>query len=381
MPAFARCQIVDQTAVGIYHCVNRCVRRAFLCGEDALTGRSFEHRRSWIRQRLEELAGLFAVDVLGFSVMANHLHVILRIRPDLAEQWDDAAVARRWWRLFPRRRDERGEPAEPEPHELQALLADPVALAELRRRLASLSWLMRAISEPIARRANREDRCTGRFWEGRFKCQALLDDAALLACSMYVDLNPIRAGVAATPETSEFTGAFERIAARQADGTAAVCDGSISAHAISTVAEAGAEVKTSGAPSPAERTRAADGWLSPIPVQEPVHVGRTPTPSGDAFSRRASDRGFLPMLLDEYLQLLDWTGRQLRQGKSGTIPANLSPILERLSVNATHWSDTVAQFGRWFHRAAGSAASLRRFAQRHGRRWLHGMSRSRLAFE
>jgi REP element-mobilizing transposase RayT len=367
MPAYARCQIVEPAAVGIYHCINRCVRRAFLCGQDPLTGRSFEHRRAWIRQRLETLAGLFAVDVLGFTVMANHLHLVLRIRPDVADRWDGDTIARRWWQLFPQRRDEHGEPAMPEPHELRAVMADPFLLAERRRRLASLSWFMRCLSEPIARRANREDGCTGRFWEGRFKSQALLDEAALLACSIYVDLNPIRAGIAATPEASQFTGAFERIAARQAER----------ADAVSDVPPHGTDLPSH--PLTARR----DGWLSPIPLAGLALPGDDPKNtegSSSVFPRRASERGFLPLLLDDYLQLLDWTGRQLRRDKSGAIPARLAPILQRLHVSAEHWSDTVAQFGRWFHRAVGSAASLRRFAERRGRRWLHGLSRSRLAF-
>jgi REP element-mobilizing transposase RayT len=87
MPAFARSRIVEADAVGIYPCVNRCVRRAILCGRDTHSGRSFEHRRTWIQQRLETLAGLFAVEVLGFAVLANHLHLVLRIRPDLAQTW------------------------------------------------------------------------------------------------------------------------------------------------------------------------------------------------------------------------------------------------------------------------------------------------------
>ncbi len=292
MPAYARCQIVEPAAVGIYHCINRCVRRAFLCGQDPLTGRSFEHRRTWIRQRLETLAGLFAVDVLGFTVMANHLHLVLRIRPDLADRWDDETIARRWWQLFPQRRDEDGDPATPEPHELRALRADPMLLAERRGRLASLSWFMRCLSEPIARRANREDGCTGRFWEGRFKCQALLDEAAVLACSIYVDLNPIRAGIAATPEVSEFTGAFERIAARQA--------------------ERAARVEPCVPPSRTDLPRRPltsprDGWLSPLPLAAPALPMDNSGAACCELPRRASDRGFLPLLLDDYLQLLDWT--------------------------------------------------------------------------
>jgi len=160
MPAYARRQIVDETEVGIDHCVSRCVRRAFLCGQDALTGRNFDHRKDWIQSRLEELAGIFAVDVLGFSVITNHIHLLLRNRPDLS----DEEIALRWWRLHPSRRNEDGSPAEPGPQEIAGLLADTNALAEHRRRLSSISWLMRSLSEPIARRANREDHVTGRFW-------------------------------------------------------------------------------------------------------------------------------------------------------------------------------------------------------------------------
>ena len=101
MPAFARNMIFDAAAVGAYHCIARCVRRAFLCGVDRASGRNFEHRRDWLRQRLELLAGVFGLDVLGFSVMANHLHVVLRNRPDVVAGWSDDEVARRWWRLVP----------------------------------------------------------------------------------------------------------------------------------------------------------------------------------------------------------------------------------------------------------------------------------------
>lgn len=119
-----------------------------------------------------------ALDICGFSVMGNHLNVVVRTRPDLAAAWSDEEVARRWWRLFPKRRDEQGQAAEPEEHELRMLLADADVLTERRRRLSSLSWFMRCLSwfmrclsEPIARRANKEDGVSGRFFEGRFKCK------------------------------------------------------------------------------------------------------------------------------------------------------------------------------------------------------------------
>jgi len=363
MPAHARKEIVDESAVAVFHCVSRCVRRAFLCGTDPYTGRSFEHRKPWIRDRMRELAAIFAVDVLGFSVMSNHLHLLLRTRPDIAEAWSDEDVARRWWRLHPWRREEDGSPAEPEPCELAAIQADAERLALLRRRLASLSWFMGSLCEPIARRANREDQATGRFWEGRFKSQAIIDETALLACSIYVDLNPIRAGLAETPETSPFTAAFDRIAARQ-------------------------EVPADTA-SPAPRTgyvgdrappleAAPDAWLSPVADEDVPLESRQPSAIGSA--RRASDRGFLPMTLDEYLELLDWTGRQVRRDKRGAIPQHLLPILRRLQVNTDVWVDTIERFGRSFRRAAGRVSSLAAFAAARGKRWFQGMAASKLAF-
>lgn len=362
MPAYARRQIVDETEVGIYHCVSRCVRRAFLCGQDGHSGRNFDHRKLWIQSRLEELAAIFAVDVLGFSVMSNHLHLLLRNRPDVAAAWSQEEVALRWWRLHPLRRNDDGTPADPEPHEIAFLMADREALEKRRGRLSSISWWMRSLCEPIARRANREDRVTGRFWEGRFKSQAILDESALLACSMYIDLNPIRARIAETPETSQFTAAFERIAARQA-------------------AEATVSIV---APPSGKAPR--DAWLSPLPDSD-----LSPRCDGDAapmaranqtlpLAHRASNRGFLPLSLDDYLALLDWTGRQLRSDKRGTIPAELLPILERLSINAETWLETVSCFGRWFHRAVGRISSMAARASRSGKFWFQGLRHSRLAF-
>jgi REP element-mobilizing transposase RayT len=152
------------------------------------------------------------MDVLGFSVMSNHLHAILRNRPDVVKTWSDEEVARRWWNLFPSRRNKDGSPAEPAETDLKSLMADARVLAELRARLSSVSWFMRCTSEVIARLANAEEECTGRFWEGRFKATVLADESAIAACMVYVDLNLVRAGLAETPEQSDFTSAQERIA-------------------------------------------------------------------------------------------------------------------------------------------------------------------------
>jgi hypothetical protein len=270
---------------------------------------------------------------------------------------------------------------------------------------------MRSLAEPLARLANREDDCSGRFWEGRFKCQALLDEAAVLACSVYVDLNPIRAGVAATPEDSQYTSAYERIAARQAEP---VPDARTLAAAAHATVPAPSPPAASTALSYDAASEGAAGWLAPIAdddarqaraararaarvveadpqpdlsgagsaaAQQATVAPRPPVSRG----RRASDRGFLPLELDDYLRLLDWTGRQLRRdcrraGHGGVIPDHLAPILTRLAIRPEGWLDLVTGFGRWFHRAAGRVGALRERAARRGRRWLHGLEASRAAF-
>ncbi len=199
--------------------------------------------------------------------------------------------------------------------------------------------------EPIARRANREDGVTGRFWEGRFKSQAVLDESAALACSIYVDLNPIRAGIAATPESSEYTAAYERIAARQ----------------VRAAAQAATQKSAQSDPPRAVAPLHRDDWLSPIPDQDVC-----PASQRMHSRRRASDRGFLPLGLDEYLALLDWTGRQVRVDKTGVIPRDLRPILERLSINAESWVESILAFGRRFHRVIGRTASIAAPAQKTG---------------
>ncbi len=207
--ALPRKKYVKEGKEGVYHCFTRCVRRAFLCGYDTLTQRDFSHRKTWLVDRLRHLAAIFAIDVCAYAVMETHYHTILRTRPDILATWSDSDVALRWLTLFPLK-DAAVPPAD---LQIRALADCPERIAELRKRLGSLSWFMGRLNEFIARAANKEDSVKGRFWESRFKCQNLLDDAAIAACMVYVDLNPIRASLAASPEESNFTSIQERIRA------------------------------------------------------------------------------------------------------------------------------------------------------------------------
>ena len=168
-----------------YHCVSRCVRRAFLCGQDELTGQSYEHRRGWIEDKILSLAAIFAIDVCAYAVMSNHTHLVLHVNTEKANSWSIREVLERWHRLhkgsqFTEKYLENKEMAEFE------LVSVYESGEKYRERLTDISWFMRELNEPIARMANNEDKCTGRFWEGRFKSQALLDEAALVSCMAYV---------------------------------------------------------------------------------------------------------------------------------------------------------------------------------------------------
>lgn len=180
--AIPRSHLIPPGSEGRYHCIQRCVRRAFLCGVDRYTGRSFEHRKGWIEERLHRLSECFAIAIHAYAIMSNHLHIVIQVIPELIETWSDGDIAARWLRLFPSANDDDID------LKRKRMLADPARLSVIRSRLSNLSWFMRCLAEPIARRANREDDCKGRFWEGRYKCQVLCDERALLAAMAYVDL-------------------------------------------------------------------------------------------------------------------------------------------------------------------------------------------------
>ncbi|MEM9645925.1 MAG: hypothetical protein AAF989_13120 [Planctomycetota bacterium] len=331
MPRQPRHLVVDHEQVQIFHATQRCVRQAYLCGRDRVSGESFDHRRGWIRERMELLSSIFGIDCLTYTVLSNHLHVVLRTRPDVVNEWSDQDVARRWLKLFPIRKKEDGSAEEPTSSELEQITSQPDMLAERRRRLLDISWWMRCLAENIARRANKEDDRKGRFWEGRFRLQSILDEAGLLACSAYVDLNPIRASIANTPESSDYTGAKDRIDDLQESDVRP----QPSAHAWERSPQ-----------------RQRSGWMSPIEIDS---RNDTPGPSLDDSGRRASAKGFLCISMPHYIQLLDWTGRQLRDNKAGAIPGHLAPILARLGIDGPHLVRRRASIRSCFQKSCGNS--------------------------
>ena len=205
---YARAHLVDPKG-GVYHVCSRCVRRAWLCGVDRETGFDFDHRRAWLEERILALAEIFSIDLYGYAVMSNHYHIVLCVDASRTSTWSDEDILAKWEVLCPSYSKQKKEFREI--HKTM-LLKDAERIAVLRQRLSSLSWFMRFINEPLARLANKEDDCKGRFWEGRFKSQQLLDENAVLAAMVYVDLNPIRAGIANDVTEAKYTSLQKRLA-------------------------------------------------------------------------------------------------------------------------------------------------------------------------
>jgi putative transposase len=321
----ARRELVSLEDTPYYHCTTRCVRRAFLCGTDYSTGNCFEHRRGWISRRIKELAAVFAIDVAAYAVMSNHYHVVVRVNREAAETLTRDEVIERWHRLF------KGPPlvqrycAGQLLSEVEFDVVNAI-VEEWRSRLIDISWFMRCLNEHIARKANAEDGCKGRFWESRFATQALLDETALIACMAYVDLNPIRAGLVDMPEKSDYTSLQERLG---------------------------------------------------ITLDEPRREEEVALPQAKlmAFAGSFSEdtpADVIPHTFPDYLDLVDWTGRLVRTDKRGSIPTELPPILHRLNIEPQQWLKVANGLERHFFYAIGPVASLSEYCQRLNKRWLHG---------
>ena len=314
-----RSRLVDLNVTRYYHCISRCVRKAFLCGD------GFEHRKLWVEKRIELLAGNFAVSVCGFSVMGNHLHVLVRIDPGVAAAWSNEEVVRRWLAVHP---PNAGGSSSPKMLRLliKTLAKDDALVAVYRQRLHDLGWFMKSLKEPLARMSNKEDNCTGTFWESRYKSIAILDEEALLATCAYIDLNPVAAGISATPEASRHTSVRQRVQHVKSKGKLqklkAAVDGSVAGSRAAGRVE-------------------QDHWLCPL---DDFSARNTSEKTG---AKGATREGMLDgFSLGSYLLLIDYTSRLCRNGKA-RVSQNVASILDRLGTSAELWTHRLKTlFGR-----------------------------------
>lgn len=257
---------------------------------------------------------MFSIEIAAFAVLSNHYHVVLRVDTEFTKSWSQEETIRRWHKVyngtFLSQRFSAGHTLSNA--ERSVLKRDA---AVWKGRLISISWFMRALNEPIARAANNEDNCTGKFFESRFKSQALLDEKAVLAAMAYVDLNPIRAQLAKTPEDSDFTSIKTRI-----DDL---------------------------------KTKTPDAFLAPFTGDEKDIVT-----SG------------VPCHLLDYIELVDWTGRAIRDDERGNIENSFPHILRRLGLEAADWlmfaTEVESLFGNW----VGSPSQLSIASENVGQQWI-----------
>lgn len=319
-----------------YHVVSRCVRRAYLCGVDHISGESYEHRRDWLAQRIKQLAAIFTIDIAAYSIMHNHYHIVVRVDNERVSALSTLDVLQRWSQLYSGPLIIRRYLSDQREQMSQGELLQVDKLADsYRQRLCDLSWFMKNLNEFIARKANAEENVRGHFWESRYKCQALLDEPALLAAMAYVDLNPIRAAIAETPEQSEYTSVK---------------------HRVDEIGKLTAESAEQQAPPilPA-------ALLLPFDPTESFHAS-------------------IPFAFDDYLELVDTVGRAIHPGKRGSIPTTTPVILKRLGINLSSFIEHSDQFLKRFGNHVGTPAKLIDLAAARNVRYLRGSTKSRALF-
>lgn len=358
----ARYQQVSIQDTPYYHCISRCVRRAYLCGDDPVTGRNFDHRKQWLVTRIKQLASHFAIDICAYAVMSNHYHLVLHVNNAQAESWSDADIMQRWREVFPRN----GVLVETLLKNQSSRAARKSLQQNLdlwRERLRDISWFMRCLNETIARQSNREDECSGRFWEGRFKSQALLDEKALVTCMAYVDLNPIRARATDSLENSDFTSIQERLIQ----------------HAKKSKHRSYRQHRL--------LTRRASNHL----------IGRQSSRQAQLMPlENLADvkHSFLPIDQQSYFDLLEVTCKslQLERAEQGNYLNSVTAkqfLLQGLGIQVEAWLEGVTAFHKFYGVAAGSESSLIDFQAsrirsgvklKHPQKWIRGRNSARHLF-
>lgn len=346
MPRTNRDQVFDPFNVGTYHVFNRTTRKLHLLGVDPTSGRDLSHRKKLIVAKLRALSRYFCIDVFAYAVLSNHFHLVVRNRPDTVEKLSDADVARRWLSICSTHRNKSGESLPPTEAQVTAALGDANKIAVWRLRLSNPSWLMKMACQYIATRCNKEDGCSGKFFAERFKMVALLDEAAVIACMAYVDLNPIRAGIAGNLEEYETVSIRERL--ETLDGSKIV-----------------PEQWLVRLPRRQEFNEQTNAYVIDQPSRDDAGVGAVDSP--DVSSLLIG----MEMSLEDYVDMLHWLA--LKSGRVNIDHPNGSDGTHSCSSNQkidrSKFADAVNEIEQHFYAAVDGSISLARETRRRAQRW------------
>ncbi|MDA0658796.1 MAG: hypothetical protein O3C60_08110 [Planctomycetota bacterium] len=348
----------DPHVVGIYHCMTRCVRQLFLLESDEKADRENAGRWDFCEFRLAYLAGLFAIDVLDFALLSNHIHTLLRNRPDVVSAWSDREVARRWFKLHPSEVPSKEKNHVLTEQDIDQAAADKELMAHARRELSSLSHFQKCLLEPIAKEFNRRDKKKGHFVAERFRCRRIDCDGGLLLCSVYIALNPFRAGLGDTLQEHPYS-------------------------------------------SYSRRFRGEANWLSPLFLDERAiaydqvaemtegeeGVQRLVAQANVLPSPRCSEKGTLPLRWSEYQEITDWTaehiGTRRRLGQREqevTVPERIEDLLQSLGIDPKYWLDTIDRYAEMFHNFVAMPSQMETIARRLKRKYVKGTRACRTCF-
>jgi len=324
----ARKNIIDSEIPGFYHCTNRCVRRTFLCGIDELTGNNYSHRKDWLEARMFDLCKLFSVEIYAYAIMDNHYHIVLHLDPLEPLNWRKEEVAEKWLSAFNTSED----PKLAKQRELkkQAIIADKTKIKLYRERLGSLSWFMKCLNEPLAKQANKEDMCTGSFWQGRYSSQALLDEAAVFSCMAYVDLNPVRARITGKLDQSNHTSIKKRLSE------------------VQQIDSADVQLKSNQAITA----------ISNQVISKPLSISTK-----------------------NYIALVEWTGKNIIYPNKAAMPKNIQCSLKSLNLQHHHWLKQLENFEQHYCHVVGPVELIKEKAKQLKLRCMKGVSAARLLYE
>lgn len=391
-----RGSLIDSNEVNIVHTVAKTSRNLFLLGTDPVSKIDKSHRKDWILDIMIFQSSLMAVDVLAFSLMSNHVHQILRNRPDVAKIWSNDEVARRWLTLCPksRKREKIGKfvhyiPIPPTSSQIDELASDEEQILKIRGQLSSISWWMRLLCQKVAQRANKEDGGgLGPLWKGRFHATLVDKPEYLLSCNLYVDLNAMEAYISKSIDDYEYTSAklqlemlrFQRKpddpraeATAEVDLATKLADQSGSTQ-VPSVELASVDATTAEAPkteavaqqqaTPKEISREGESgessvakqdrqlpipkitrgeFLSAVKITKQAHEAELHT---QGF--RCSDKGFLDITVEEYLDVLQWCIKNKFAQAQDEKPREVPEVLGKHKLGAQEVLEKAERFGEIF---------------------------------